>query len=161
MGAQNRLRWQQKSSREPPRPPRMSPRELQNALKIIFGSNNREEAAQERPKRAQRAKGSEHSSPFGSIWRPKSAPKRPPRAPKRSPRGPQNALKTIFVSKTLIFQKSMNVLAKIKVFEVRKVILGAQNRPQEAPREDKKRLRIRYNNKRREEGQQGQEKETM
>ena len=100
-------------------------------------------------------------SPSGSIWSPKRSPKRPPRAPKRSPRELQNALKTIIVSKTSVFQKSMNVSAKINVFEVRKVILGAQNRPQEAPREDKKRLRRSLNNKRREEGQQGRQKETI
>ena len=101
--AQDRLRWQEKSSQEPPRPPNRSPRELQDALKTVFGSKNREKETKERPKTTQRAKGSERSRPFGSIWRPKRAPKRPPRAPKRSPREPQNALKTIFLSKNKIF----------------------------------------------------------
>ena len=88
---------------------KIDPKRLQESIRInfeeaktVFGSKNREEEAKERPKRDQRAKGPERGSPFGSIWRPKSAPKRPPRAPKRDPRGPQNALKTIFVSKTLI-----------------------------------------------------------
>ena len=71
----------------------------------------------------------------------------------------QNALKTIFRSKTLTFQNSSNVLAKTNVFEVRKVILGAQNRPEEIPRKDPKSLRRSLNNKRREEGQQNDKKE--
>jgi len=55
----------------------------------------------------------------------------------------------------------MNVSAKINVFEVRRVILGVQNRPQEAPKEDKKQLRRKYNNKKRKEGQQGRQQETI
>ena len=39
-------------------------------------------------------------------------PRRPPRAPKRSPREPQNVFKTIFGSKTLIFQKCKDSLIK-------------------------------------------------
>ena len=69
---------------------------------------------------------------FWSIWSPQRSPKRPPRAPKRSPRELYNAHKTIFKDKTMIFQKSMNLSAKIKVSEVRMVILEAQNRPEEA-----------------------------
>ena len=46
-------------------------------------------------------------------------PKRPPRAPKRNPREAQEADKTISKDKTSIFQKSMNVCAKINVFEGR------------------------------------------
>ena len=42
----------------------------------------------------------------------------------------------------------MNVSARIKVFEVRRVILEVQNRPQEAPREDKKQQRKRKKQKR-------------
>ena len=68
-------------------------------------------------------------------------PKSPPRAPKRSPREPQNAFKTIFGSKTLIFQKCKDSNNKINIFEGWRVSLGAQNRPQEAPRGDKKRHR--------------------
>ena len=71
---------------------------------------------------------------MGSIWRPKSGPKRPPRAPKRSPRDAQNALKTIFVSKTLIFQKSMNVLAESRFLRFRRSSLELKidpKRPQE------------------------------
>ena len=98
-------------------------------------------------------------TPFWSIWRPKRAPKRPPRAPKRSPRELQNALKTIFVYKKSIFQQSSNVWARIKVFEVPKVILEVQNRPQEAPRENKHQLQKASNNKRREEGQQERQKD--
>ena len=97
---------------------------------------------------------------FWSIWRPKKAPKRPPRAPERSPRELQNALKIIFVYKKSIFQKSSNVSARITVFEVPKVILEVQNRPQEAPRENKKQHQKTSNNKRREEGQQERQKET-
>ena len=89
------------------------------------------------------------------------SPKRPPRGPNRSPRDLQNAPKTILKDKKSNFQKSMNVSAKLNVFEVRRVILGVQNRPQEAPREDKKQLRRRYNNKRRKEGQQGRQKDAI
>ena len=41
----------------------------------------------------------------------------------------------------MIFQKSSSRLHKINIFEGRKVSLGAQNRPQEAPKGDKKRCR--------------------
>ena len=99
-------------------------------------------------------------TPFWSIWNPKRAPKRPPRAPERSPRELQNALKTIFVYKKSIFQTSSNVSARIKVFEVRKVILEVPNRPQEAPRENNKQHQNTSNNKRQEEGQQERQKET-
>ena len=50
---------------------------------------------------------------------------------------PQNAFKTIFGSKMMIFQKSSSRLHKTFIFEGGRVSLGAQNRPQEAPREDK------------------------
>ena len=79
--------------------------------------------------------------PKGAEETPKSlqrSPKRPLRGPKRSPRDFQNAPKFIFEYKKSIFQKSMNVSARIKVFEVRRVILEVQNRPQQAPRDDKK-----------------------
>ena len=76
-------------------------------------------------------------TPFWSIWSPQRSPKRPPRAPKRSPKELQNDFKTILTNKKSIFQKIMNVSAKTKVFEVLKVILEVQNRPKEAPREDK------------------------
>ena len=86
------------------------------------------------------------------IWRPslvdpearrssQETPRRAPRAPQRRPREPQNALKTIFGSKMKLFQKSSSRFHKIIVFEGRKVSLGAQNRPQEAPRGDQKRHR--------------------
>ena len=68
-------------------------------------------------------------------------PKRPPRAPKRSPRDLQNGLTNIFNDKKPIFQKSMTVSVEIHFFEVPKVIFGGQNRPQEAPRGDKKQQR--------------------
>ena len=48
---------------------------------------------------------------------------------------------------------------KVNVFEGRRVGLGAQNRSQEAPKEDKKRHRKRKNEKRREEEQQERQKE--
>ena len=68
-------------------------------------------------------------------------PKKPPRAPKRSPTQLQNGLTNIFKDKKPIFQKSMNVSAEIHVFEVPKVIFGAQNRPKEPPKEYKYQLR--------------------
>ena len=43
------------------------------------------------------------------FWVDLEAQKCSQETPKRSPREPQNALKTIFVSKTLIFQKPMKV----------------------------------------------------
>ena len=87
-------------------------------------------------------------------------PKRPPKGPQTSPRDFQNAPKTTLKDKKSVFQKSMNVLARIEVFEVRRVILEVQNRPREAPRENKKQLQKISNNKRREEGQQERQKET-
>ena len=75
-------------------------------------------------------------------------PKRPPRAPKRSPRDLQNGLTNIFKGKTPIIQKSTTVSAEIHFFEVPKVIFGGQNRPQEAPRGDKKQQRKKQKQKR-------------
>ena len=83
---------------------------------------------------APKRKGSERGSPFWSIWSRQRSPKRPPRAPKRSPRGPQHALNTMFEHEEFIFQTSMNVWARIKAFEARRVILEGQNRPREVPR---------------------------
>ena len=71
-------------------------------------------------------------------------PKRLSRAPKRSPRVAQNTLRTMVGSKTSILQNSSNVLAKIDDFEGQRVILGAQNRPQEGQRGEQTRLRRRY-----------------
>ena len=73
------------------------------------------------------------------------SPKRPPRAPKRSPRQLQNGLTNIFKDKKQIFQKSTNVWPEIHFFEVPKVIFGAQNRPEEPPKEYKNQLRRKQN----------------
>jgi len=59
----------------------------------------------------------------------------------------------------MIFQKSSSRRSEIKVFEGRRVSLGAQNRPQEAPKEDKKRHRKKKNEKRRQEEHQERQKE--
>ena len=104
------------------------------------------------------------------IWRPslvdpearrssQETPRRAPRAPKRRPREPQNAFKTIFGSKMVIFQKSSSRFHKINIFEGRKVSLGAQNRPQEAPKGDKKRYRKKKIENRRKEDHQERQKE--
>ena len=123
-------------ARRRPGTPISSPRGPQNAFKDSTNYQNR-------PKRAPKPKTSERASPSGSIWGPEEVPKRPPRAPKRNPREPQNALKTIFGSKTLTFQNSLFSQSEINVLEGRRAILGSQNRPEEAPREDKQRLRRR------------------
>ena len=68
-------------------------------------------------------------------------PKKPPRAPKRSPRDLENGYTNSFNDKKPIFQHSMNVSAEIHFFEVPKVIFGAQNRPEEPPKEYKYQLR--------------------
>ena len=47
----------------------------------------------------------------------KRAPKCPPRRPKISPREPQDTCKSIFLAKTLIYQKLANSVGEIKVFE--------------------------------------------
>ena len=65
----------------------------------------------------------------------KEPPRDPQNHPKRGPREPQNDCKTIFGSKTLYSY------SKINIFEGGRVSLGVQNRPQEAPRGDKKRHR--------------------
>ena len=51
------------------------------------------------------------------------SPKRPPRGPNAGPRDLQNASKTTLKIKSRSFKQSMNVLPKIHVFEVRRVIL--------------------------------------
>ena len=59
----------------------------------------------------------------------------------------------------MIFQKSSSRPHKINIFEGRKVGLGAQNRPQEAPKGDKKRYRKKKIEKRRKEEHQERQKE--
>ena len=59
----------------------------------------------------------------------------------------------------MIFQKSSSRFHKTNIFEGRKVSLGAQNRPQEAPRGGKKRHRKTKKEKRRKQEPQGRQKE--
>ena len=59
----------------------------------------------------------------------------------------------------MIFQKSSSRLHKINIFEGRKVSLGAQNRPQEVPKGDKKRYRKKKIEKKRKEEHQERQKE--
>ena len=59
----------------------------------------------------------------------------------------------------MIFQKSSSRFHKINIFEGRKVSLGAQNRPQEVPKGDKKRYRKKKIEKRRKEEHQYRQKE--
>ena len=59
----------------------------------------------------------------------------------------------------MIFQKSSSRPHKINIFEGRKVSLGAQNRPQEAPKGDKKRYRKKKIENRRKEDHQERQKE--
>ena len=63
------------------------------------------------------------------------------RAPKRSPTELQNFLKTIFGSKTLIFQKCKDFYSKTIIFEAWRGSSGAQNRLQEVPKRNKKAYR--------------------
>ena len=92
---------------------------------------------QEASKRGPREFQDESGGPLWSIQKPEGAPKRPARAPKRSPMEPQNAFKTIFESKMVIFRKSSSCVHKTVIFEGGRFSLGAQNRSQEAPRGDK------------------------
>ena len=59
----------------------------------------------------------------------------------------------------MIFQKSSSRFHKINIFEGRKVSLGAQNRPQEAPKGDKKRSRKKKIGNHRKEDHQERQKE--
>ena len=113
--------------RRPPRGPQEHPRGAQD------GS-----LAPEKPPR----------DPQGHPRGAQKAPKRPPRTPKRGPREPQDALKTIFGSKTPIFQKSSSRRSEIMVFEGKRVRLGGQNRPQEGRKGVQTRLRRRYEQRR-------------
>ena len=64
----------------------------------------------------------------------KSVPKCPPRGPKISPREPRNTWKGIFIEETPIYQKVINSLGKIKVFEGRRARWGVQIEHKEGPR---------------------------
>ena len=82
---------------------------------------------------------------------------RPKRVPRRIWRPSLVAFKTIFGSKMMIFQKPSSRHHKINIFEGRKVSLGAQNRPQEVPKGDKKRYwKKKLENRRKEEHQERQ-----
>ena len=59
----------------------------------------------------------------------------------------------------MIFQKLSSRHDKINIFEGRKVSLGAQNRPQEAPKGDKKRYRKKKIENQRKEDHQERQKE--
>ena len=76
----------------------------------------------------------------GGHREPAKAPKEPPRSPqehpKRAQESPQTLIKSIFRSQTLIFPKSSSRQSEIKVFEGRRVSFRAQNRYQEARREE-------------------------
>ena len=109
--------------RRPPRGPQEHPRGAQD------GS-----LAPEKPPR----------DPQGHPRGAQKAPKRPSRTPKRGPRETQDALKTIFGSKTPIFHKSSSRRSEIMVFEGKRVRLGGQNRPQEGRKGVQTRPRRRY-----------------
>ena len=136
-----------------------------------MGAQNRpQEAALPRPSSAARSEQTRPKRVPRRIWRPslvdpearrssQETPRRAPRAPKRRPREPQNAFKTIFGSKMLIFQKSSCRPHKTIIFEGRRVGLGAQNRPQEGPKGDEKRYRKKKIENRRKEDHQERQKE--
>ena len=73
-----------------------------DAPQAIFGSKKRANEAQSRSKRIWRPALVDLEAPKSS----QEPPKNPPRAPKRRPGEPQNAFKTSFGSKMMIFQKS-------------------------------------------------------
>ena len=145
--------------KQPLKAPREHPKRAKDSPRTLPRPSSAARSEQTRPKRVPRR-----------IWRPslvdleapkssQEPPKNPPRAPTRRPREPQNAFKTIFGSKMMIFQKSSSRPHKINIFEGRKVSLGAQNRPQEAPRRDKKRHRKKKIENRRKEEYQERQKE--
>ena len=144
--------------KQPLKGPREHPKRAKDSPRTLPRPSSAARSEQTRPKRVPRR-----------IWRPslvdleapkssQEPPKSPPRAPKRSPREPQNAFKTIFGSKTLIFQKCKDSFHKTNIFEGGRVSLGAQNRPQEAPRRDKKRHRKKKKEKRRKKEHQERQK---
>ena len=106
--------------------PRWSKKATQARGKIASPALLTVNRPQDRPKTIQERPRPPQGAPRG--------PKQPPRPPKMTPRGPQNAVKTIIGSKTMIFQTSSNVSARINVFEGRKASLGAQHRDREAQR---------------------------
>ena len=76
------------------------------------------------------------------------APKSTQKRPKRAPRRYEDHIRI----EDVCFQKCRYSSHNIKVFEGRRIILMAQNRPEEGPREDKRRLRNKWSKKRRDEG---------
>ena len=74
-------------------------------------------------------------------------------------RRPQETIPTIFGCKRAILRNCQFSYRKIEVFEGRRVGLGVQNRPQEAPKGDKKRYRKKkIENRRKEDHQERQTK---
>ena len=105
----------------------------EGARRAVGGSSGGKMGPQGRQKRSFE-KSSCHRKPAKA---PKDPPKKAPRAPKMSPREPQNTIKSIFRSESLVFRKSSSRLHKTKIFEGRRVSFRAQNRYQEARREEK------------------------
>ena len=111
--------------------PEEAPRDEKQRLRRRQNKKSREEGQQEHPRGAQDGSLAPEKPPRDPQEHPRGAqeaPKRPPRAPKRGPREPQDALKTIFGSKTLIFQKSSCRLGGGSIFAGWRVIWGAKNR---------------------------------
>ena len=135
--------------------PKTSQRQPQNAPKAIFGSKKRANEAQESSKTNLEAL-------FGRSRSPKELPRAPREPPKSSQKEAERAPKR-FQNHHWIenddFSKSSSRIHKINIFEGRKVSLGAQNRPQEAPRRDKKRHRKKKKEQRRKKEHQERQKE--
>ena len=118
---------------------KIDPKRLREEIKKRY----RKKSQKKHIKSYKNALGSNGPKDFKSSGAPREPPWDPQNAPsalKMTPRGPPNASKTIFGSKMMIFQKGTR-FHKINIFEGGRVSLGVQNRPQEAPGGNKKRLR--------------------
>ena len=115
-----------------------------------------------RPSSAARSEQTRPKGVLGRIWRPplvdREAPKSSQETPKSSQKEPKRSPKRFQNHHWIQIFFCQDSSGEIKVLEGRRVCLGAQNRPQELPKEDKKLRRKRKNERRREEEHQERQK---
>jgi len=136
---------------------------IQQILKIAkktSGGLRIHQSKKKKPERDPRELQNEKGQSVAALLGRSGAPKGRPRDPQERQKGAQESSKTLSRQSLNKKNRYFKNQSKIVVFEVPRVILGAENRPQEAPRDDQKQFRRSLNNKRREEGRQERQKET-
>ena len=128
--------------------PQVAPRTEKQQLRRTENQKRRQEATKRGQREPKRPPAQWWSALVGQC----GGFKRPPKSIERGVREPQDARRTIFGSKTLMFHNCRDPLVNIEVSEGRWIISEARNRPQEPPRKQiNDNLQRRTNQKKRQE----------